>query len=672
MQLKRFSLASTAAVVAGLVTALGPTATAAQADPTDVTLPVGAISQLVVDGAHGHIFFAAGAEGILVTDLAGKTVATMTSEQDADGMALSADGRKLYVGLGTAHAIAAIDTGTLTESARYPVAGGLAPSSVAVSGGKLWFSYAGAHPSDPTGIGSVDIGAATPTAVVNPVQQHWYTAPLLAASPAAPGRLVIGDQSGSSGGGDDSARVGVYDVSSGAPVASAKPIFVATLNDMAITPDGRQLVLASAEPTTGMTVLNHRVFRLADLAEVGAYPGSLDSAPDSVAISPNGTVAAGSFTSNSDVAGVYAAGDTAPVNLYFFARDMHLGNRGLAWGPGGSELFAVTRDRFATQSVLHIFKDDPQQAKTSARLQAPVGVVPGTAFTIRGALDTSHTFSGSPVVKVTRTSAADHRPVQLPDVRASWDLGRFAFTDTVPTNGLYSYQISYAGDAVHTAASATTTVDVRVVTALGIATNARSYAYGATATITAHLGTTRDSRRVSIYAQPNGGAKVLVRTGTVDAHGNLAGFYRVTGSTTLSAVFAGDSGYRPSTASSSVGGYAGMQEALRGYYTSAWSGSTLYRVYHHAAGPQFTVTVSPGKASQCVVFDVQRYWSGAWHDLGRSACTKLDTASTTVLQLTPGLPVGALYRIDATYVRSSTDTANLSTTGAWQYFAIRA
>ena len=72
--------------------------------------------------------------------------------------------------------------------------------------------------------------------------------------------------------------------------------------------------------------------------------------------------------------------------------------------------------------------------------------------------------------------------------------------------------------------------------------------------MTAHLGKTYNSRYVSIYAQPAGGAKKLVKTAKVNSQGNLAISYKVTRNTTFTAVFAGDAHYAPVTAKATVKG----------------------------------------------------------------------------------------------------------------------
>ncbi|MBC3842910.1 hypothetical protein GXW82_30285 [Streptacidiphilus sp. 4-A2] len=585
-------------------------------------------------------------------------------------MTLSADGRTLYVALQDAHAIAAIDTTTLAETARYPVPGGLGPSSVAVTGGELWFSYWGAHPSDPSGIGSVDVAAAQPAVAVDPAQDDWQSAPLLAVSPGAPGTLAAGDWNGV---GESSVipKVAVFQVSQGTLVSTAVLNKFVGLTDLAVTPDGKELVVATDPPGSAFAQPDPQVYSLADLSLLGHY-GETGTEVNGVAIAPQGTVAA-SVAGIPEVS-VYPSGGIGASNSFSFAAGTVPADRGLAWGANGTELFAVTQDiRNGTNPVLHIMLD-PEQAPTTARLVAPAAVR-GTAFTIKGRLQAGGVPAIDPgaVVTVTRTDSATGRTVALPAAKVGF-YGTFSVTDQVAVAGSYTYQAGFAGDPEHTPATASVTVDVaRTATPLTLGSNAPTYAYGATATVTAHLGATTGDRTVSIYAQPSGGAKVLVRTGAVDARGDLSTGYRVTGATTLTAVFAGDAGYdAPATATAAVQGYAGVQQTLAGSYGSASYGHVLYRLYHRTAKPVLTATVLPDKAGQCVVFQLQKYSAGSWRAVATTGCAKLNSASSAVLRLPGGYPVGGLYRVDTEYLRSAADHTELDTTGAWQYFAVRA
>jgi hypothetical protein len=300
---------------------------------------------------------------------------------------------------------------------------------------------------------------------------------------------------------------------------------------------------------------------------------------------------------------------------------------------------------------------------------------PGTSARA-GTLTVTGQISGAPfaagqVVKVTKTDLAHASGVALADAKVATN-GSFTFKDTPQIGGANTYKVAYGGDVSHKSGSGTATVQVsRAATSLTITTDHSTYKYAQSAKITTHLGTTYNSRTVSIYAQPYSGTKVLVKSAKVDSHGNLTASYKLARNTTFSAVFAGDYRYAPKTAARAVHTYAGVAEKLSGYYTSTHYGSTLYRVYHHNVKERLDVTVSPNKAGQCVLYRVQRYYSGAWHTQSTSPCSALSSTSTGHQQMSLTNGVDKKYRVAAQYVHSSRDNTNLSTWGSWQYFTVR-
>ncbi|MBC3843000.1 hypothetical protein GXW82_30995 [Streptacidiphilus sp. 4-A2] len=186
MRIKRTALAAAGSLLAGLAVALTSPAPQASADST-TSLALTHYSHIAVDTVHGRLFFSqgAGTDSILVTDLDGSNPVTIPDEPGATGLALSSDDSTLYVALTDGDAISAINTSTLTESARYPSGAGSAPGSVAFVGGKLWYSYG---PVGAAGIGEVDPTAAAPTATPQPGMGAWAAAPLLAGAARRAGR----------------------------------------------------------------------------------------------------------------------------------------------------------------------------------------------------------------------------------------------------------------------------------------------------------------------------------------------------------------------------------------------------------------------------------------------------------------------------------------------------
>ncbi|MEU6817932.1 hypothetical protein [Streptomyces sp. NPDC046860] len=303
-------------------------------------------------------------------------------------------------------------------------------------------------------------------------------------------------------------------------------------------------------------------------------------------------------------------------------------------------------------------------------LKAPASAPRGAALSF-GAVLGDGPYAGGETVTVSRTDAA-HSTTPVTWKAPVAANGTITVKDTPSTGGANTYTVSYAGDTDHRAATASAVVQVsRAATSLSVTANASTYAYGATATVTAHLGTTYNGRTVSLYATPVGGKKTLVKTGTVDGKGNLTATYKVTTGTTFTASYAGDHRYAPATATRAVSAQAKVAQALSGYYTTTTYSGTTYRVYHHTVRPTVTTTVSPDKPGQCVHFQVQQYYSGAWHTLSTSGCFTLDSKSTVAAKLSLSGAVNQKFRVRSEYVHGTKDTASLSTWGGWQYLTVR-
>ncbi|MGW1617891.1 hypothetical protein [Streptomyces sp. NPDC002172] len=843
MRLKQVSVSAAISVVAGLTTAtVGLAAPAAWADST-ASLPLSHYAHMVADPAHQHLFFSqgAGSTGILVTDLSGTPVTTLTDEQGATGLALSADGSTLYAALADGDAVAAVDTATLTESARYATGTGSAPVSVAVAGGKVWYGY---ETADGKGaIGSVDASGTVST----PSLSHWSVPPVLAAG----GGVLAAEEPLQS-----LSHVATFDVSSGTATAKADTdVAGGTATGLQVTADGARVLLAATQQPA------LQVYRTSDL--LGANPAPYYTGavgPASLAIDTDGTVASAS------TAGLYLyAGSNLAENHVTFPSGTTVAPDGLTWGGDGTTLYAVTRDSAGayTLDVLGSAK----LSDTTLTTNPPRYAAPTEQFTVTGALATRGFLPSGAVLQVTR----DGDP--LPDATVGAD-GTFSISDTRPDAGQYTYQVSYAGDATHRPATATqkvyvarlstdiafpeiasatphsvvlkdtlttelllgslrpgTEVDVtrtnedtqetvqlasvpvdpdtteftvtddpgaagrftyhlsfagdathepttsdatlqispytpaltlkapasatraaalsftgdlgdgpypagetvtvtrtdaahvttpatwtapvaadgtitvkdapavggantytvsypgdavhqaatasaivqvsRVRPTVTVTTDKAGYAYDGTATVTAHLGTTYNGRTVSVYATPVGGRKTLLKTGTVDSKGNLKVTYKLTHNTTFTASFAGDYRYAPATATHSATARVRIAEKLGGYYTSTTYSGVTYRVYHHTVRPQVVGTVTPDKSGQCMKFQAQEYYSGAWHTIGTSSCFSMAPGSTGVTHLVLTHAVNQRFRVRTEYVHSSKDTSNADTWGGWLYLTVR-
>jgi hypothetical protein len=322
-----------AATTLGTAALVGFPATSALAATTSVQLPISQYSHMLVDPAHKHIFITSGTgySTILVTNYSGQTVATITDEPGATGLALSGNGKTVYAALADGDAVSAISTSTLTQTALYSTGAGTDPTYVAYTSGRIWFGYGAAAQG---GIGSINPSTSPATVTLNATNDPantWYAAPMLSASQN--GDLVAGEPSQSP------VQLASYDVSSGTATVLAPSQFItvdgtsaSNMGAMQITPDGTDVVVASGYPYF------HQILQVSNLSEIGQYPTT--TYPSSVSISRNGTVAAGTDAGSNEVF-VFAAGGSTPLKTYDFGSNW-LTTDGVAITPNGHKIFAIT------------------------------------------------------------------------------------------------------------------------------------------------------------------------------------------------------------------------------------------------------------------------------------------------------------------------------------------
>ena len=119
-----------------------------------ITLPFTGFGRILVDPTH---VFITGGDSVLVLDLSGNLVKTITGETGASAMV--EQGGILYVSLGTG-AIDRIDIASLSETSPL-VTGLLQPGDLAYAGGLLWTTVNDAGSIEPA---SIDVTAQTPSA----------------------------------------------------------------------------------------------------------------------------------------------------------------------------------------------------------------------------------------------------------------------------------------------------------------------------------------------------------------------------------------------------------------------------------------------------------------------------------------------------------------------------
>jgi hypothetical protein len=625
----------------------------ASADSTKV-LPVASSADIVVDGVHQRVFISDPTNGkIVVTDYYGIVRKQFTNLPGVQGLELSADSGTLYGAVRGADTIVAIDTEKETESARYPV--GDAPVGVAVASGKVWFGYGAAAEGN---IGSLDLSGEEPVVALDQdTTRLWYSAPILDAVPGS-GTVVAGEPGGS--------KLAVYDVSSGTATRTAA---VGTdggnMGDLAVTPDGQRVVVANAYP------YHHQVFKTSDLTADGTYAS--DSYPNSVAIAPDGTVAAGIDGIYEPDVYIYEPGSTTSIREYDFPNTGgssggdELPDSGLAWAPDGSRLFAVTYNDEGVYSLRTL--DAPTRALTTLTVNAPATATRAKKLTVKGKITSKAAFPAGVKLTVTRTDLESTSGKALAAVTVAAD-GSYSFSDTPPAGGKVKYTVKYAGDADHTAASASDTVEVsRATPTLTLDKNRRTYSYGADVKFTAHLGTTYKNRKVEIWADPYGSDRPnkLVKSGTVNSQGNLSATVDLKRDTKLSVKFAGDSRYKARTVTNTVYTKVKISSSISGHYKTQTAWGHKYHFVRKSKDPvlKTVMTYYPNRQQR---LQLEYYYDGAWRDWG-AQYFELGTSGGSNITLTGTPTTNVRLRFRSEYRdTASGDNVNTTTYGAWKYF----
>ncbi|MGW4439397.1 YncE family protein [Streptomyces sp. NPDC004596] len=620
---------------------------------TDRSIPVWNVDDTVVDGLHQQIFLSDGYKNqIVVTDYSGRVVGTVTGLGRVAGLQLSPDGGTLYAAVYEAGKIVAIDTGTLQQTAEYPTGDRTAPVTLAYADGKLWFGYGDQWES---GLGVVDLTAGTPTVTLDLAGAHDFSSPpALYADPHNPGTLLALD------GNISSAPIVVYDVSSGTPRITASAEKGGSYADAELTPDGQDVVVAGPGPR----VLTE--YRLSDLSQVRTYP--LPENPETVSIAPDGTVAA-TIPDTEDKGDTYVftgGADGTPSVRNLSHAWMPGGGHSMSWSPDGGKLFVQTGSDTSTR----LYRvDEPRKYAPVMTVNAPSTATRTKPLTVTGKLTAGVALPAGTPLKVTRTDLDSPDGKSL-GTKTLGTGGTFSFTDAPPAGSKVTYTVTYAGDATHTSAAASDTVEVsRAKPGLSIDNDGKVYAYGKDVRFTAHLGSTYKNRTVEIWADPYGPDKPnkLVRSGTVDSHGNLSAVVDMKRDTKVTVKFAGDSHYQPRSASSTAGAEVKVSTSVSGHYKTEYTYGHTYYYFHKSKDPRFTtdMTYYRGRRQR---LELEVYANGKWQSAGAQYFA-LGSDGVSRVQLTGTHDTGRRMRARSSYYNfSSGDNVNSTTHGAWKYF----
>ncbi|MFE2086565.1 Ig-like domain repeat protein [Streptomyces sp. NPDC059460] len=611
------------------------------------TTTVGSPAGIVVDGARQRVFVGDDThDRIIAADYNGSLVDSVSGIDGIFDLALSDDGTTLYAAARGSHEIVALDAATLDIKARYPVATGIGPLYVEFAGGKAWFTYE--DQSDGHGnLGSVD-PAVDPAGGTDPVTLGQLpgdsgvgSPALLDTDPSAPGLLAVGATDFFDPTKD---LMAVVDVSGATPQVTAWHNGDYSLNYVS------DIDLVPGAPEVLVDGTDRHAYADGKFTAAGAYP-----AGHRADIAPNGLVAQ---ISDASVA-VYRPGATKPIRTY--AAD----TSALAWAPDASRIFAlVTSPGGYTLKAL----TDPALNVPTLTVNAPATAPRAKALTVTGKLSASEPLPAGARLAVTRADLESPSGKALPAVTVKAD-GSYSFTDTPQAGDTVTYKVAYAGDAGHTAVSASDKVVVsRTKPTLTLNKNGNVYNYGADVSFTAHLGSTYKNRTVEIWANPFGGDKPnkLLKTGTVNSSGNISATVDMTRDTEVTAVFKGDTRTAPRTVKSTAYARVKISTAVSKHYKTAKIGSTSYYWFHKSTDPLLTTTMTYYKGRK-QRFDLQVYSGGKWYSAD-SEYFPIGTNGKSVVSLEAPGQSGIRARMRSVYVNgSSGDTVNTTTYGSWKY-----
>ena len=643
VRMRSISTATALAVLLGSA-ALSVVATGtASAATANVTTPGG----LVADSALKRVFVGDRSAGtVAATDYSGNVLASAGGISGVTDLAVSDDGATVYAAAQGTHEIVALDAATLEVKARYAVATTVGPRYVAFTSGKLWFTYGDQWDSN---VGSVD-PAVDPASGTDPVTLGQKPDGVsindpgfLDAAASRPGVLALGET------GISTDSMAVLDVSGATPQKLAYYFGDYSLNsgiyDIDLVPGADEVLINGSV---------RDAYADGKFTQSGTYPSGQQAD-----IAPDGTVA--SVSGNSIT--TYRPNATKAIRTYAIGS---YGAVDLTWSPDNSRIFALVGTSGGGYTLKAL--TDPEKNVPTLTVNAPSSATRAKKLTVSGKLSATAALPAGVKLQVTRTDVESTKGKALPAVTVKSN-GTYSFTDTPPAGGTVTYKVSYAGDAGHTAVSASDKVAVsRAATTLSLNNNGKLYSYGADVKFTAHLGKTYKNRTVAIYSDPFGSdkPKKLVKTGKVNSSGNITVTVDMTRDTAVSAVFAGDARNASKTVKVTAYAKVKVSTAITKHYKKAKIGSTSYYWFHKNSAPIVTTTMTYYKNRQ-ERLDLQVYYQGKWYD-SDSEYFGLGTNGKAAVNLGAPGESGIKARIRAAYINgSSGDNVNSTTYSDWKY-----
>lgn len=397
-----------------------------------VDLPFTTYGDMLVDPAHDQVFVTGGpgTNAVVVVKLDGSGTITVPGTPGAAKMAMSGDGRFVYVVLRDGSGIAEIDTATLAAR-RIDTGAASCPKDVAVVGGFVWFLGSMSDFScSSTGLRRLDPATGE---VAEQVFATYLDAESLHALPG--GNRLLYAETGSN------AVARIYDVTDG--VATQETAVVLGNNYSAVPPrltdDGAHLMAGELGRIT--------FYRTSDLAEDGAttfassdYLTAFQAGPDLLAIADQDPA---------DLVELVRRGSGEPVN------SIALGptdpGRVREIGMLGDQLLALTLG-----STVRLYQvDRPTVPAPTLTLQVPAESPVGLPVTVSGVLTHGDvTIAGADVTL--RQAGVDGTL----GTATTDSAGRYSIEIVPERVGALALSVHYAGDATRKDATGKGSTDV--------------------------------------------------------------------------------------------------------------------------------------------------------------------------------------------------------------------
>ena len=475
--------AATAAVLTTVLAGgmLVATDGAASADSAH-TLGLSSFSDMVVDQVHGHVFVSGGA--VKVAGLDGAVTGTISGITSARGMALTADGSQLVVANGDG--LTVVDATTATVLRTISTGAGTCPGSVTPASGLIFFTSGDCSGGTP-GLGAVDLSTDTVTSGLAPAGVSAASAQIT--SVATKPDMVVGFFDGD---------LAVLDTTGGATPAATVHASTSTLansnpQDLALTPDGTQVVTASGG------VYRHQVFATSDLSQVGEY--ATTSYPNAVAIRSDGQVATGIAGYYDPDIWIFPAGATSPTQKVDYGvvgnpgDSRELQTRGLAYG--ATNVYAVTGDVYGDVLTLRSVSLGPTPSMSVTTSASSLAY--GKSVTVTARL-LSPTHDRHVSIYATGVGASRHL-LKTGTVDSS---GRLSVTTALTRTT--SLSAVFAGDDAYASRTVARSVSVHGRTVLTTASTKRSGSYhlfrgGTHPTISARVYSPNPGRCIAFVGQ---------------------------------------------------------------------------------------------------------------------------------------------------------------------------